>query len=223
MFRWLTQLIASAHLNLLLVIKPPLLFHKINNLVWYRQMLQQWLQENHFKTGSQLLEIGCATGVMSEYLAVSGFTVTAVDKSNAMINSALKNNPDTTVDYKVADVFNLPFQQKKFDIVVCASLLNVIPNPQKALTEIKRVCMPGATISFLVPQENFSSDQFESLVQSLKLSGFSLAALSQWHQLAPKMQKQNVSRLLKNSELLPTVTQDYLNGMVFSITACYSG
>ncbi len=222
MFDWLIQLIAKVYINLLLIVKPALLFHKINNLSWYRQMLQQWLQENHFKPQSSLLEIGCATGVMSEYLAASGFTVTAVDKSNAMINSAIKNNRDTTVDYKVADVFNLPFKQKKFDIVVCASLLNVIPNPQKALAEIKRVCMPGATISFLVPQDGFNSDQFDRLVKSLRLSGFSLAALSKWHQLAPKMQKQNVSIMLKNIELLPTVTQDYLNGMVFSITARYS-
>lgn len=40
---------------------------------------------------------------------------------------------------KVADATSLPYADKAFDLVVIANALHIIPEPQKALAQIKRV------------------------------------------------------------------------------------
>ena len=56
-----------------------------------------------------------------------------------MIETALKaKNPDN-LSFEVADATSLRFADNSFDIVVIANALHIIPNPEKALEEIRRV------------------------------------------------------------------------------------
>ena len=63
----------------------------------------------------------------------------ATDFAPKMIETALKaKNPDN-LSFEVADATSLRFADNSFDVVVIANALHIIPNPEKALEEIRRV------------------------------------------------------------------------------------
>lgn len=51
----------------------------------------------------------------------------------------------------VADVMNLPFKDQSVDMIVCTSLLEHVPEPEKALAEIGRVLKVGGYFYCAVP------------------------------------------------------------------------
>lgn len=52
----------------------------------------------------------------------------------------------TNVKYKQADIYNLPFNNNYFDHVFVCFVLEHLPNPVKALIELKRVLKPDGSI-----------------------------------------------------------------------------
>ena len=134
-----------------------------------------------------------------------------------MIKVAQQNAPK--ISFHVADINNLPFETESFDSVISASLLNIVSNREKAITEMVRVCRSGGTISVLVPLAGFNDIKLNALKSSLQTTGFSFEALRTWHKLAPKMTVSEISNLFGELGLKAQEPKKYLNGMVFSITA----
>jgi len=83
------------------------------------------------------LEIGVGNGTVSRYLRASGVPVTSAD-----FDEALK--PDV-----VADVRDLPFEDRAFDVVLCAEVLEHLPfdDVPRALHEVARVTRRRAVFS----------------------------------------------------------------------------
>jgi ubiquinone/menaquinone biosynthesis C-methylase UbiE len=94
---------------------------------------------------SSVLDVGCGTGYTACKIAKEyGSMVTGIDISEIMIskakNRAKKEGLKEKVEFKVADVFNLPFEDDSFDIALLESVLTPIPgNKLYALREIIRV------------------------------------------------------------------------------------
>lgn len=216
-----------AHLNLdifyhiyitgLILFKPATLFHKINSLPWYQQTLHQWFASLQADTGSAILEVGCATGQLTEHIARQGMNVVGVDQSAHMLQLANKLI-SSNVRFEKANARSLPFEANQFDQVIAASLLNVLPQPELALNEMLRVCKPGGKISVLVPLAGMSDQAVAELASELKLSGFSRAVLSTWHRRAPKMQQAKLLQYFTNAGLHNIDSITYLNGMVLTVT-----
>lgn len=84
-----------------------------------------------------VLVIGKGSGLVSEYLKLSGIKTVTLDIDE-------KLNPDV-----VASVLKMPFSDSEFDFVICAQVLEHLPydNFNWALSEIKRVAKNGAVIS----------------------------------------------------------------------------
>jgi ubiquinone/menaquinone biosynthesis C-methylase UbiE len=213
----MNELFHRLKIRMLLVTKPVAFFKSLNQLDWYQQTLQNWVRKNNFPTSSKILEVGCATGTLSRYISNLKHDLTGVDLSESMITVAQKNNP--RIRFHVADVNKLPFETESFDSVISASLLNIVTDREKALTEMIRVCKSGGTISILVPLMGFNDTKLNTLKSSLQVTGFSLEALRAWHKLAPKMTVLEVNDLFRKFGLETQKPKKYLNGMVFSITA----
>jgi ubiquinone/menaquinone biosynthesis C-methylase UbiE len=113
----------------------------------------------------------------------------------------------------------LPFEDNEFDVVISASLINIISDQKTAFEEMKRVCKQGGTISTLVPILGFSDQKLQNLVDTIRVSGFSEAALHAWHKLAPKMAVQSLQQLFHTADLTVVSNASYLQGMVMSTTA----
>ncbi len=61
---------------------------------------------------------------------------------------------DVTSDYGVADVVSdefLPFADASFDAVMCLEALHFVPDPRRAVGELRRVVKPGGKVLITVP------------------------------------------------------------------------
>jgi SAM-dependent methyltransferase len=217
MGHWPSHTIWRLYILVLLARRPATLFQRINQLPWYAQTLRQWSVALCPDHGGRILEVGCASGALSEHLAANGFAVTGVDASPAMIKLARKNRP--LADYWLANANALPFEDNAFDTVICASLLNIVADRPRLISEMTRVCKPDGTVSTLAPLHGFNDRQLDELAGALAINGFSRAALTTWHKSAPKMRGREMEELLLGAGLEPILRHRYLQGMLFSVTA----
>ncbi|MBV6621385.1 MAG: class I SAM-dependent methyltransferase [Rivularia sp. (in: Bacteria)] len=95
--------------------------------------LKDWLNQNpEFGKGLKIkaLVIGCGLGDDAELLAQKGFDVTAFDISPTAIDWCKQRFPDSSVNYVVADLFDLDFSYDwigKFDFVFEARTIQSLP------------------------------------------------------------------------------------------------
>lgn len=217
MSQLLTQTYYRLQFMLLALFYPVKLFDRINQLTWYQKTLHQWVNDQHFSTGSKVLEAGCATGAITHYINQQGANSTGIDADKNMIRMAQHKYPE--IPFIEADIFDLPFAENSFDAVIATSLINIIDDKVAAIKQLVKVCKPEGQISILVPDNRFDNDQLSKLRASLGLSAFSAAALEAWHKSAPKMSKNELTSLFKQAGLVNIKPAVYLSGYALSVSA----
>ena len=201
----------------LLANDQPGLFAAIGELDWYADTHRSWIDDQGLRAGDRVLEVGCATGALTAYLADIGYQVTGLDRSDDMIRRGRNDHPG--LDLLVGDAMQLSHDSGSFDAVVAASVINVVPDAQLVMSEMKRVSAPGGTISVLVPSTDFTDDDFDALLATLHLTGFSAAALTKWHRSARKMSPRQVASAFRSVGLEPAAPVSHLSGMLLAVTA----
>jgi ubiquinone/menaquinone biosynthesis C-methylase UbiE len=53
------------------------------------------------------------------------------------------------LSFQQGDAFALAFESEQFDLVVCRHMTQSIPEPQKVLAELRRICRPGGWLHIL--------------------------------------------------------------------------
>jgi SAM-dependent methyltransferase len=103
------------------------------------------------RPGLKVLDVGCGTGDFLRLLApiVSPGTAVGVDLSETMIAEACQRSAENVdnLSFRVGSVLDLPFPAASFDRVLATQLLLHVPDPLKALVEIKRVLAPSGVVS----------------------------------------------------------------------------
>ena len=99
----------------------------------------------------------------------------------------------TTAKFVQADALDLPMSDGTFDVVLLASLINVVPDRVKLLHEVQRVLKPGGKISVLFPTPAFTGEKAEEIVTNRNLDYFSSAAISFWASFGRKLTPSDVS------------------------------
>lgn len=100
-------------------------------------------------TSARALVIGSGYGDDAEELARRGFAVSAFDLSPTAIERTRDRFPGSTVDYHVADLFDLPAEWgERFDLVVEIRTLQSLPIEQRAAAAraIAATVAPGGTL-----------------------------------------------------------------------------
>jgi ubiquinone/menaquinone biosynthesis C-methylase UbiE len=100
---------------------------------------------------SYVLDAGCGVGKTTCYLARKyGCRVMGVDILEKMVevsrNRANQENVKDRVEFRAADVQNLPFEDNLFDVVITESVTAFPENKQKAVCEYARVTKPGGFV-----------------------------------------------------------------------------
>jgi ubiquinone/menaquinone biosynthesis C-methylase UbiE len=115
--------------------------------VYKRRMLE--LLE--LRPGSRVLDVGCGTGddvrEMAKHVGAGG-RIVGIDNSQAMIGVARQRAEGTEnpVEFRVADVMELPFGAASFDSCRADRSLMHVPDAGQALAEMARVTKPGGRI-----------------------------------------------------------------------------
>ncbi len=111
-----------------------------------KNILRKIINEMGLTKKDNVLEIGAGTGLNFRFYPQPSFAV-ACEISFEMIRQARKkNNAHLLIQ---ADAENLPFASDSFDAAFATLVFCSIPNPQKALEELKRVVKDGGTVALL--------------------------------------------------------------------------
>lgn len=106
-------------------------------------------QYSDIKKGDHVLDLGSGAGndcfVARSIVGEIGH-VTGIDFTDAMLEKANKNLEKTgfkNIDFVKGDIEQMPLNNNSFDVVVSNCVLNLVPDKQKAFSEIYRVLKPG--------------------------------------------------------------------------------
>jgi threonine dehydrogenase-like Zn-dependent dehydrogenase len=112
--------------------------------------LEQWVVERDVRgEGRRALVVGTALGDDAEMLAGRGFAVTAFDVAPTAIEGARRRFPGSPVDYRVADLLDLPVEWvRAFDLVAEAITVQALPLSlrSRAIDAIASAVAPGGTL-----------------------------------------------------------------------------
>ncbi len=93
---------------------------------------------NHLKVRSNILDVGCGIGKVSDFLFRKGYTVTGVDLNVKALKEGKKINGN--ISYKRADITNeLPFANETFDAVVVPYVFASIISKKKQIAAAKEI------------------------------------------------------------------------------------
>ena len=127
----------------------------------YRSMARQLTKD------MDVLEIATGTGLIALNIAEYVHSIEATDYSPKMIETASKKQVPPNVHFSVEDATALSFAAGSFDAVVISNALHIMPSPERALAQIRRVLKPGG----LLIAPNFTHGH---LKESGKVFGFIL-------------------------------------------------
>jgi len=99
--------------------------------------------------GLDWVDVGCGTGAFTQLLLdrCAPRRVSAIDPSAEQIAYARKTAAAKRVDFEIGDAQSLPFGDGAFDASVMALVITFVPDPNKAVAELKRVTKPGGMVA----------------------------------------------------------------------------
>ena len=121
-----------------------------------------------------VLELAAGTGLIAKHIVNAAAHIEATDASAEMIAEAKRDNQSAKLHFSVQDMFCLPYAEESFDVVIVSNALHIVPQPEKALQEIKRVLKDDGVL--IAPTFTHAGNSFSGKVKAffMKLAGFPL-------------------------------------------------
>jgi ubiquinone/menaquinone biosynthesis C-methylase UbiE len=107
--------------------------------------------------GQRVLDIGTGTGAAADEIARTDAKVVGVDRSLRMLSVAHRERP--SLPFVAADVLDLPFRDRTFDVVAGNFVFAHFAKVETALFELTRVLSRGGRIGFTTWSD--SKDAFQ--------------------------------------------------------------
>ena len=125
-----------------------------------------------------VLELATGTGLIARHIVDAAAHIEATDASPEMIAEAKRGNHSAKLHFSVQDMFRLPYADQSFDVVVVSNALHIVPHPEQALREIRRVLKDDGVL--IVPTFTHAGNSLSGRVRAffMKLAGFPLR--SKW-------------------------------------------
>ena len=121
-----------------------------------------------------VLELATGTGLIAKHIVNAAAHIEATDASAEMIAEAKRDTRSAKLHFSVQDMFRLPYAEESFDVVIVSNALHIVPQPEKALQEIKRVLKDDGVL--IAPTFTHAGNSFSGMVKAffMKLAGFPL-------------------------------------------------
>ena len=121
-----------------------------------------------------VLELAAGTGMIAKNIVNAAAHIEVTDASAEMIAEAKRDNRSAKLHFSVQDMFRLPYADGSFDAVIVSNALHIVPQPEKALAEIRRVLKDDGVL--IAPTFTHAGNSFSGRVKAffMKLAGFPL-------------------------------------------------
>ena len=125
-----------------------------------------------------VLELATGTGLIAKHIVNAAAHIEATDASAEMIAEARQDNDSSKLRFSVQNMFCLPYADKSFDVVIVSNALHIVPHPEKALAEIRRVLKDDGVL--VAPTFTHAGNTLRGRIRLffMKLAGFPLR--SRW-------------------------------------------
>ena len=125
-----------------------------------------------------VLELATGTGLIAKHIISAANHIEATDASAEMIAEARRDNDSSKLRFSVQNMFCLPYADKSFDVVIVSNALHIVPQPEKALAEIRRVLKDDGVL--VAPTFTHAGNTLRGRIRLffMKLAGFPLR--SRW-------------------------------------------
>jgi SAM-dependent methyltransferase len=119
---------------------------------WSRLLAKEFLSWLNLPPNLRWLDVCCGSGVLTEAIVdrCSPARVAGVDASPQQIEFARTHRALPVVSFETGDAMALPFPEGGFDVAVCGLGLNFVPEPARALQEMRRVTVSRGVIAVYV-------------------------------------------------------------------------
>jgi len=152
-------------------------------------LLLDWISKHTKLSGKRAITIGCGLGDDAEALARYGYQVTAFDISPSAIAMCKQRYPDSSVEYLVADLFDMPVKWRQdFDLVYECNTIQILTGSSRiqAVKAISDLVAPGGEVlvSCRSREAGVQSDKFPLALDRDEIEGFKRAGLFETHFVA---------------------------------------
>ena len=121
-----------------------------------------------------VLELATGTGLIAKHIVNATAHIEETDASAEMIAEAKRDTRSAKLHFSVQDMFRLPYANQSFNVVIVSNALHIVPQPEKALAEIRRVLKDDGVL--IAPTFTHAGNSFSGKVKAffMKLAGFPL-------------------------------------------------
>ena len=124
------------------------------------------------------LELATGTGLIAKHIVNAAAHIEATDASPEMIAEAKRDTRSAKLHFSVQDMFRLPYADQSFDVVIVSNALHIVPQPEKALQEIKRVLKDDGTL--IAPTFTHAGNSFSGKVRAFFMKRVGFPLHSKW-------------------------------------------
>ena len=125
-----------------------------------------------------VLELATGTGLIAKHIVNAAAHIEATDASPEMIAEAKRDNRSAKLYFSVQDMFRLPYAEESFDVVIVSNALHIVPQPEKALAEIRRVLKDDGVL--IAPTFTHAGNPFPGKVRAFFMKRVGFPLHSKW-------------------------------------------
>jgi ubiquinone/menaquinone biosynthesis C-methylase UbiE len=123
--------------------------------------------------GSNILEVAPGPGYLSiELMKMGNYNVTGLDISKTFVQIATKNAEEegVKVNFTEGDASNMPFNNDKFDFIVCTAAFKNFTKPIMALNEMYRILKPNGKALIIDLRKDASKDAINDNIKGMDMN-----------------------------------------------------
>ncbi|MFO1090771.1 MAG: class I SAM-dependent methyltransferase [Hyphomicrobiales bacterium] len=119
---------------------------------WSRRLAPLFIDFAQVPRNAAVLDVGCGTGSLALTLAddPSIARIDGIDFSEVFVAAAKERTNDPRISFRQGDACALPYADGSYDCALAMLVLHFIPEPRKAVEEMRRVVKPGGVVAATV-------------------------------------------------------------------------
>ncbi len=166
------------------------------------------------KPGDSVLDLGSGAGndcFIAHTIVGETGKVTGLDFSEEMLVKARENLEKTgfkNMDFVGGDIENIPLPESAFDVVLSNCVLNLVPDKQKAFSEIFRVLKPSG--HFCISDVVLSGELPEGLKEAAEMYAGCISGANEKQEYLEIIKKQGFSQIKIHKEKALNIPEDIL-------------